>query len=222
MLQAAGAEVLLSTAVTSIQRGGSGDQGGYTVVTNGDTAPRQFDDVVVACPIEFTGIELPATATMPAFRRFEHVFVTVVRAAAINPLYFGLKGREVPYDNILTSRTAGASFVVLQLEARLADRTALWKLFSNDDVTADLPNIFIGLSADPADTVLQRWPYTFPELVPVTNATAVQYQPIVLDEADGGGSGSLFYVNAMESVASAMEGSIIAGRNIALLLQRKA
>lgn len=154
---------------------------------------------------------------MPVFRRFEHIFVTVVRAAAINPVYFGSKARTVPYDNILTSRTAGAPFVVLQLEARLADSTALWKLFSNADVTADLPKIFSGLSADPADTVLQRWPYTFPELAPVTNTSAVQYQPIVLDKA--GTTGHIFYVNTMESVASAMEGSIIAGRNIALLLQ---
>ena len=57
MLQAAGAEVLLSTAVTSIQRGGSGR---YTVDTNGEAAPRWFDDVVIACPIEFTDITLPA------------------------------------------------------------------------------------------------------------------------------------------------------------------
>ena len=158
---------------------------------------------------------------MPAFRRFEHIFVTVVRAAAINPVYFGSKGRTVPYDNILTSRTAGAPFVVLQLEARLPDGTALWKLFSNSDITAVLPKIFSGLSADPADTVLQRWPYTFPELAPVTNTSAVRYQPIVLDKADDSAdTGHIFYVNAMESVASAMEGSIIAGRNIALLLQK--
>jgi hypothetical protein len=99
--------------------------------------------------------------------------------------------------------------------ATLQDGTGLWKLFSNDDVRPHLTSIFLGLSTDPADTVVQHWNYTFPVLSPVNgSAGAPSYQPISL--ADG-----VWYVNAMESVASAMEGSIIAGRNLALTLAQQ-
>jgi len=57
--------------------------------------------------------------------------------------------------------------------------------------------------------IVQDWEYTFPLLDP-TN----EYQPIQLNE-------NLYYLNSIESVTSAMEGSTIAGRNIAQLISIK-
>ena len=63
---------------------------------------------------------------------------------------------------------------------------------------------------DPLDSTRR-----FPVLSPVNgSAGSPAYQPICL--GDG-----VWYVNAMESVASAMEGSIIAGRNLALTLAKQ-
>lgn len=121
-------------------------------------------------------------------------------------------------ENILTTANSSAStpFVVVQQEATLPGGSALWKLFSNEDVRPQLGEIFAGLAGGDEEVVVQRWPYTFPRLVPVAvNASgAASYQPIDLEA----GGGRLLYINTMESVASAMEGSIIAGRNAALLL----
>ena len=53
---------------------------------------------------------------------------------------------------------------------------------------------------------LQHWEYTFPELIPTSS-----YQPIQLAK-------NMFYINTMESVATAMEVAVIGGRNIAQIL----
>eukprot|EP00038_Savillea_parva_P011123 m.195252 g.195252 ORF g.195252 m.195252 type:complete len:526 (-) comp19437_c0_seq1:52-1629(-) len=214
MLAAVDADVRLSTRVTAVQAAPPGTHG-YTIVTN-DTNAISVDALVIACPIEFTNVTFPPSTQRPVPRSFQHIFVTIVRAQGVNPTYFGLpEGTPIPYDNILTTRTASTvfhtPFVVVEQEATLSDGTSLWKLFSNTDVQSHLMHIFLGLSTDPADTVVQVWPYTFPELVPIDNHTTTQYQPLTLDD-------NLYYVNTMESVASAMEGSIISARNIALIL----
>ena len=77
-------------------------------------------------------------------------------------------------------------------------------------MASHLPDIFLGISRVES----QSWPYTFPKLVPVAKPldnNRSEYQPITL--APG-----IYYLNTMESVASAMEGSVIAGRNVAMLL----
>ena len=52
----------------------------------------------------------------------------------------------------------------------------------------------------------QEWPYTFPILTPTTD-----YQPVILAD-------NLYYLNTIESAASAMEASVISGRNAAQLI----
>ena len=63
----------------------------------------------------------------------------------------------------------------------------------------------------------QVWPYCFPRLHPVAKSNST-YQPIKLHRSSANNKTTLFNVNAMESVASAMEGSTLAARNVALLL----
>lgn len=103
----------------------------------------------------------------------------------------------------------------------------IYKLFSNVDVSSLLSQIFIDVSdshvqvsvfrsqqlksiyfgiSPPFGFLCQAWPYTFPELIPTIN-----FQPIILAQ-------NLYYLNTMESVASAMEASVISGRNTAQLI----
>jgi len=113
----------------------------------------------------------------------------------------------------------------------------IFKIFGNVNLTSStLERMFVKL----ATYHVQYWPYTFPDLSPVKDAS--QYQPVrspppptvrsspqpschrgpcrlhqvVLDE-----SGSLLYLSSMESLATAMEASVIAGRNAALLLAQQ-
>lgn len=98
--------------------------------------------------------------------------------------------------------------------AELPDGTKIFKMFSNEDVTSFLDDIFVDPSTDPKDLVVQHWNYTFPYLTPKN--TTNMFQPIFLSEK----SKTLIYLNALESTASAMETSIIAGRNAALILSQ--
>jgi prenylcysteine oxidase/farnesylcysteine lyase len=128
----------------------------------------------------------------------------------MDPAYFGLhdKGAKLP-ENILTTRDCASNtpFNVIQLEAALGQDDNLYKIFSNEDIRPLLPRLFKAVTS----VTVQAWPYTFPKLSPVN---AGGYQPIVLSES------GVFYLNTLESVASAMEGSIIAGRNVAQLLHQ--
>ena len=117
-------------------------------------------------------------------------------------------GDRVP-DNILTTQSASPTtpFNVLQLEVSLGPQDNVFKLFSNADLSGELSKIFTGIRS----VRVQDWPFTFPVLRPVHNVS--EFQPIVWAEG-------LYYVNTMESVASAMEGSVIAGRNVAIMMSQ--
>jgi len=212
----ANAVVALNTTVTTVR---ALADGGYFVETALAGGGYRADKVVLACPIEFADIHFD-NITLPPMqaREFEHWYVTVVRAAAIDPAYFGLPPTATVPENVLTKEGCASPFNVIQLEVALAQGDNLYKLFSNTDVQADLDQIFLGVS----HVQVQHWPFTFPKLKPVAvpsaagSAAASGYQPIVLhDEGSGGG---ILYLNTMESVASAMEGSVIAGRNAAMLI----
>lgn len=85
----------------------------------------------------------------------------------------------------------------------LPDKANIYKCFSNVDISALVPRLFIDVS----DTFVHLWPYTFPDLSPTLN-----YQPVLLDRA-------VISLNTLESVAVAMEESVVSGRNAALLLR---
>ena len=77
------------------------------------------DAVIIASPIEFTGIAFPPTVKIPPPRPFQHIWVTIVRAAGLDPAYFGLPaGTNVSFDNVLTTKESSAStpFVVVESE----------------------------------------------------------------------------------------------------------
>ena len=98
---------------------------------------------------------------------------------------------------------------------------SVWLVYSDAALhDAELETLFLGLNVNA--TLRQHWPYTFAQLTPFGGAEgegegegeerAPQVQPVVLHPS------GLINANAMESIASAMEISIIGGRNAARLL----
>ena len=208
------ATVSLNTTVTRVIRNLSSPKG-YTIESEheGVKQSRHADQVVIATPFEYSGIEfVNVTLEKVETRKFVHCHVTLVMAQSINPVYFGAEsGTNIP-ENILTTQAAASTtpFNVLQLEANLEGGRRLYKLFSNGELSDEIPKIFTNVSS----IQTQDWPYTFPVLAPVGPSVTSGYQPIRLAE-------NIYYLNTIESVASAMEGSIIAGRNVALLIQHQ-
>merc|ERR1719174_2478293 len=178
------------------------------------------DAVVLAAPWEFSNLTLPpqAVAALGTPRAYRHWFVTVVCArGGLAPEFFGYPASHNLswVQNVLTTQNTSSSvpFNVVQLETTpLADGSAYWKLFSNADVTSHLDHIFRGVFEN--ETVVQHWPYTFPLLHPVSASTPSGYQSLEPMQ-------NFFYLNAIESVSTAMECSVLAGRNAALLMKQR-
>ena len=221
MFSASNANVNLETRVTRVTRRPSttenaDDELEFVLETNTSETHR-CRSVVVAAPIEFTGIEWRGGIDIDpsTFRKFEDCYVTIVRAQHVNATFFGLAkaSANVPF-NIFTTQdafdTMHVPFTVLQFEERLDNGYNLYKFFSVERIaTSTIDDIFVS----PTVVFEQHWNYTFPVLKVTDDANGGDFQSIVL-------SPGVFYLNTMESVASAMEGSVIAGRNVAELASK--
>eukprot|EP00948_MAST-09A_sp_MAST-9A-sp1_P002535 g2535.t1 len=241
MFQAANASINLGTKVTNIRL--ATNNSGFIVTTTKTTMlemtknatvdnissssspPRSsvssslsshhyFDRVVLAAPYEFLNISMPANTLVPKTRPFTHWYVTLVKAKGLRDQYFG--GQDMSnYTNIVTTETSEAPFNVIQqvTDPVTGQNESYWKLFSNGNLSdSTLSSIFDAMI--PSSIIRQHWPYTFPHLRPTPSSkykNETNFQPIILMPG-------LFYVNGIESLASAMECSIIGGRNIAMLL----
>lgn len=183
----------------------------YLDTTTGGTFTEQVDRVVIAAPIEFTQIEFK-NMTLAAYspRQFVHWYVTIIVAKSVNPLYFNESESFVVPQAVLTTQSSSAStpFNVVQYIADANDGYHVYKIFSNDWVNSTLQSLFV----DIREFHVQVWHYTFPVFNPTPSPTS-DFQPIELFPG-------VFYVNTMESVASAMECSVISGRNVANLIHQ--
>lgn len=196
------ANINLDTPVSDVLWNGNGYQ-----ITYGDNSVSStvYDNVVLAHPFEFgnitfTNVSLPSLSPRP----YRHWFVTLVSASGLQPSYFGKQIIPIP-DNVFTTENSTAPFVVVYPIAQSPNGNPVYKIFSNVAMDSYLDSIF----TDVSDSFVQIWNYTFPDLSPQST-----YQPIEL-------SSGLYYANTMESVATAMECSTIAGRNIALLISQE-
>jgi prenylcysteine oxidase/farnesylcysteine lyase len=229
LLAAAGATVHLSTTVDTIHihihdadEGDSLPPGrrSFTVRCNGSSSSSEFEQVVIAAPLERSGVEIIPPARGPPLppstsldRGFTGWFVTVVLASRLNVAQFD--GAEVKLDpsdcTVLTSAhgtTADVPYVCVQPLGKHGSGVSkgVFMVYSDTAIDQRLAELFVG----PEAHHVQHWPYTFGQLPPISigpNASA-QVQPVVL--APG-----LYNANAMESIASAMEISVIGARNAA-------
>ena len=191
------AKVLLNTTITEISKKNQS----YFLSTS-DSVFGPFDSVVLATPIEFSNIifNFPMVHVTP--RVYHHWIVTIVTAKNLKSSYFG--GISTVPDTIFTTDNSTVRFTVVHPLTNTSDGLIVYKFFSNEDISNELPEMFDGLSS----TFVHYWPYTFPDLTP-----GIPYQPIQLEDDN---DGNVFYLSGMDSVATAMEASTIAGRNIAL------
>lgn len=197
------ATVHLSTQIETISWNGEE----YTLYYQGRNMTSEY--VVIAAPIEFTNITFQNVDFYESInnRDFVHCYVTHVQATGINPVYFGMEAGEEAPDSILTTPDSTLPFTIIGIEdpSLTVEGAKIYKIFSNTDVSSLLSQMFIDVS----DFHVHHWDYTFPHLIETSD-----FQPILL-------APNMFYLNTMESTVTAMEGSVISGRNIAQLLYQE-
>jgi len=206
LLSYASVDVRLNSTVTSVTKNKNSNSFIIDYVDQlGNLDTIDADVVVIAAPIEFTNISFVGF-NMPKIveRQFVRWFVTMT---GVDPSYFGMsKDAELPFD-ILTTESDNFPWTDLQYRGETETGVSIYKFFSNTDIQSILSNVFISYEW----VMVQDWPYTFPKLKPIKDS---EFQPIILSD-------NLYYLNTIESVASAMEVSTIAGRNIAMHIVQK-
>ncbi len=221
--------VLLKTNVTRIsmskRENSDGKYTNYFTIQYNKTLSDTFDAVVIASPLEVTGIEFENIRLAKGTsinRNYFDWYVTVVEASSINmnqfKPYIFPAGKQVPNLIVTTSNVTGNSgFVCMQPLGRHAKTPApanIWMVYSDVSIKSNIEKFFINPNTE---TVYEHyWPYTFPHLNVISDKNA-NVQPLILNEADGGG---LYNANVMEFVATAMEISSIGGRNVGKLIQQ--
>ncbi|RHY04833.1 hypothetical protein DYB25_001565 [Aphanomyces astaci] len=199
LLQQAQAIVHVNTKVNAI----------HTTPLQVDTSSGSFscDAVVVATPLELSDVQLPLTVPKRPFQTTHATFVE----GELRPAKFGLAS-VVSAGMILTMEDASIPFSSMGLQFQRLDAhknnqtVSLFKVFSRSRWTDNDVNDWFLDGAN----VIKRFPwrayptYVAPETIPKFKL------------ADG-----VYYVNAIESAASAMEMSAVGARNVALLVAKQ-
>lgn len=186
-----------------------------------------FDAVIFANPLATSKVVFkgfPQPVYTPAATTPYHRTVATFVKGELNPAFFNLTsyGKDFPFDIMTTASTPGKiSFnlcsIGLQIPSEAtADTVAqyltpidqqpsrVWKLFSAQPVTQrELDRIFLKRG----EPVAVDW-LAYPEYNPPE-----QFPKFVLDDG-------VFYVNAIEKSASAMEMSAVAAMNVSLLTRK--
>jgi len=217
LFQNSSANLFLSTTVTAVTKMASG----YKISVSSNfpiiegeyqnknsekfVEDTMFDAVVVATPLESSrGVKF---VNIPQFnfpmRNYKKWYVTYVVADGLNSTFFGIN----PVPNEILTSTGGDNlpFVMLSFRGTTARGQKIYKTFSVTPLDPHISSMYL----NPGIPTVQYWPQTFPDLAPLDN-----YQPILLDD-------NVFYINTIESTATAMEASALGGRNIALMYSQK-
>ena len=210
LLKLAKAQVKQQT-VETVERVSTTDVPHYRVTTaNGQSS--LFDFVVLSVPLELANIafkEFPSTPPTLPMSNYQKVHVTFVKghpsrgAVSLNPLTSDGQFPEL----VLTAKNDSIPFLTicqqLPIDASKVRGAPVWKIFSRQRMTNKLLN---KLFLDREDVVRAEF-MAYPRYSPPE-----QFVPFVLDDR-------LFYNNAIERAASAMEMSAVAGMNAALLVK---
>ena len=188
---------------TPVERIAVGDD--ETRLTASGTTER-YDAVCLAAPAEFADIELSGASTPAGYgdRDFSELSVAYV-SGRLDPAHFGERAVEDLPGLVVTSADSPTEFVHLRDVGEHADGP-VYKLTTRDGAT---PALLESLFASVYELEEVSW-RAFPRLEPETPTPPFRL-------TDG-----VYYVNAMESVASTMETQAIAGRTVANLVARDA
>jgi len=179
-----------------------------------------YDLVIVAAPLEVPSyfFQCPDCERWPEQNElgvYQQTIASFVNAP-VNYTHFGFKSKKNMPDDVFTTESKLLSFSSLSPQSDVNDKTTnplIYKVFSRKPLTnKDFSELFF---VDPKSSLKYSaitW-LAYPHYTPPES-----FLPFELDKG-------VFYVNAIERAASAMEMSSIGGRNAALLafhyLQRK-
>lgn len=213
-LEMSKANVMLDTKVSEISKRTMKDNTvKYAVITSGDEASYVYDAVVVAVPLEVKSnrVECKLCGNWPSkgLGHYQRTVATFVKGK-LNHTAFGFSSEsEVPCD-IFTTENPELSFSSVGMQKNVEGKNikseddSIYKVFSRDILTEkQLSNLFSHHDIVKIVDWLAYPHYSPPE----------KFSSFRLDEG-------VFYVNAIERVASAMEMSAIGGKNAALLVAR--
>ncbi len=183
----------------------------YSLDVNGQASGFIYDIVVVAVPLEIKSSFIPCDSckNWPKFEELGHYQQTVATfvKGELNHTAFGFaKASEVP-DEIFTVENPKLSFSSIGLQRNVENMKApkgqksVYKVFSREVLTNEQLNHFFTEREKEARIT---W-LAYPHYAPPENFTSFR-----LDDG-------VFYANAIERAASAMEMGAIGGRNAALL-----
>lgn len=225
VLEASGATLHVDevTAVTRIVSGGSDGKVQYKITTEaGGDVPDNFDVVIVANPLNTSKTKFENFPTDPytaASTTPYHRTVAEFIQGQINTKFFGVSGDDRNFPTtILTTEMEGAPFpfcsVAVQVPSeipqdKVKDYTKpiteqpiqIWKVFVPEPMTEEQKE---AMFSEIQDRATFDW-LAYPEYKPPE-----EFPPFILDDG-------VFYINAIEKAASAMEMSAIGAKNAALL-----
>jgi prenylcysteine oxidase/farnesylcysteine lyase len=244
MLNASGATVLLDTAVTSLLQ----NKGVYTLISapasaTSETATltQQFDTVILAAPLQFSGIKIAdgLVRKLPDEIPYVKLHVTLFASPLkLNGAYFNLKPSDVVPDTILTTLSpsedwssrkdiVGKSgfFSISTLRRVLNPHTNstnyLYKIFSPTPIEPSFLASLFGVSRlslpddldDLKGSPTESITWYYPK---VFYSYPYEYPRVTFEEAEL--ARGLWYTSGIESFISTMETSALMGKNVAQLV----
>eukprot|EP00210_Caulerpa_lentillifera_P009401 g8962.t1 len=195
MLKLKNATVHLNSSVMEIDRNGT------EFLLKIKSGTELCDAVVIAAPLEQSGLKLPKLS-FDVVRRDYQLTQTTFISGTINASYFGKK-KKIP-DAIYTIENPDIEFNSIGCYTPEQKNHHVYKIFSRKALTDE----FMKQLFDEYN-VLKVIPWrAYPKFTPPERFT-----PFVLEK-------NLIYLNTFESAGSAMELAAIAGQNAALLLDQ--
>jgi prenylcysteine oxidase/farnesylcysteine lyase len=209
------------TAITRISESNGKVQYKITTEAGGD-APGNFDVVVVANPLNTSKTKFenfPMDPYTPASTTPYHRTVAEFIQGQINTEFFGVSGNDRNFPTtILTAGMEGAPFpfcsVAVEIPSEITqdqvrdytkpiteEPIRVWKVFVPEPMTEEEKE---AMFSEIKDRKTFDW-LAYPEYKPPE-----EFPPFILDDG-------VFYINAIEKAASAMEMSAIGAKNAALL-----
>ena len=220
-LEASGAN-LHKDDVTAVTRSDEGGQLKYTLTTASGEDSGEFDAVIVANPLNTSNVKYngfpTAIYTAASTTPYQRTVAEFVEGRINKEFFHGSQlGKSFPLT-ILTTEMTGAPFefrtVAVNVPSEVPQEETkdymkaydeepvrVWKLFTPQPLTQDQKE---QIFSDIEDTATVDW-LAYPHYHPPD-----QCPPFILDDG-------MFYVNAIEKAASAMEMSAIGAKNAALL-----
>ncbi len=191
------------------------------VITLEDGSTREFDAVVIAVPLEVSGISFINLEKVNKYiqsssREFIKTHLATVKGK-VNPAYFGLSHPSQVPNLITTTKTSeheACPFLSVQtLWRSKEDQYTVTKILSKHPISKEQ---FQQMFLDIQEVQHFEFPYAYPKLRPLREEELKA--PTQLDATPGGG---LYYINSIETIASAMEASVYSAKNVAHMVVKK-